>query len=135
MQQQYYVNRPQEVYRKQAIMTASPLELIVMLYDGCRKNLLLAKKAIEKDNPCEAHKQLIKAQDVIAELANCLDMRYDISQQLFDIYEFVLRRLGEINMSKDAEAIVPILEIVDSLRTAWQEITDKQQKGVLSLEE
>ena len=132
---QYMANKPQDVYRRQAIMTASPVELIIMLYDGCRKAILLAQRAIEKNNPAEAHKQLTKAQDIIGELVTSLDMRYEIAEQLLDLYEFILIQLAEINVKKDVALIPPILEIVESLRDTWQQVFDQQKKGGLSLAE
>ena len=49
MQQQVMLTNAQEVYRQQKILTASPMELILMLYDGIRKDLLQAQIAIEKE--------------------------------------------------------------------------------------
>lgn len=132
---QYHANKPQDVYRRQAIMTASPVELIIMLYDGCRKFLMMAQRAIEKNDAATAHKHLIKCQDIIGELVNSLDMRYEISEDLLDLYEFIIKQLAEINMTKNAEAIPPVLEIVETLRNTWQEVFDNQQKGSLSLAE
>ena len=137
MQQQnpYLANRPQDVYRKQAILTASPSELIVMLYDGCRKQLVFAKRAIEKNNMSEAHNCLMKAQDIVGYLVSCLDMKYELSEQLLDIYEFVLVQLGEINIAKDAARIDPIVDIIGDLRGAWEDISHQQEKGRLELAE
>jgi flagellar biosynthetic protein FliS len=135
MQQQYYANKPQDVYRRQAIMTASPVELIIMLYDGCRKAILLGQRAIEKNNPSEAHKQLTKAQDIIGELVSSLDMRYEVAEQLLDLYEFLLIELADANMSKSAAKLPDLLEMIETLRGTWQEVFDQQKKGNLSLAE
>ncbi len=133
--QQYYANKPKDVYLKQGIMTASPIELIIMLYDGCRKNLMQAERAVARNDNAAAHKHFIKAQDIISELVNSLDMRYEISEQLLDLYEFMLVQIADMNVSKKIEAMPPVLEMLETLRGTWQEIADKQQRGALSLSE
>ena len=78
-------------YLKQKVMTANPAELIVILVESCIKNLKLAEiyyteqKSIDKTNSC-----LIKSQDIIIELINCLDMNISLSSQLLEIYNFLL---------------------------------------------
>jgi flagellar biosynthetic protein FliS len=50
-------------------------------------------------------------------------MNYEISEELLDLYEFALRNLTEANMHKDAEPLDPVIEMVDSIRDAWKEIS------------
>ena len=123
MQQMVTINsRPQDAYRKQDIMTASAVDLIIMLYDALKKNIILGKRGILKNDVDSAHKHLIKAQEIVAALINSLDMNYQISEELLALYEFLLRSMGEANMRKDAEMLEPLTEIVDELRSAWNEI-------------
>ena len=117
-----FMKNPQETYKKQRILTASPLELIVMLYDGLNKNIKLAQRAISKNNIESAHERLVKAQDIVNELTNSLDLNIPMSEELLRLYEFLGASLGEANMKKDAELLEPILEITDNLREAWEEI-------------
>jgi flagellar protein FliS len=117
------ITNPQDAYKKQGILTASPAELIVMLFEGLKKNLLMGQRAIVKSDMATAHAKLIRAQEIIAELINSLDMSYEISQQLLDIYEFLLGELAQINISKDAERITPLFEIVDTFRDTWREVS------------
>ena len=67
-------------YLKQSVMTASPAELIVMLFDACIKNLKLAQINLEDNDYSGAHTHFINAQEIIAELINCLDPGVDLSQ-------------------------------------------------------
>ncbi len=83
-------------YLKQSVMTASPVELIVMLFDAVSKNLKLAGICLEENNDFSgAHTHFVNAQDIIVELVNCLDTSVDLSAQLLDIYEFLLRTIRE----------------------------------------
>ena len=127
MQQQFMMSNPQDVYLKQGVLTANPLELIIMLYDGMKKDLMLAQRAIVKNDMASAHKNLIKAQNIVIELMNCLDLSLSISNDLMDLYEFILHSLEGINIKKDADAITPILEIVGTLRDTWQEVNVSQK--------
>ena len=124
MQPQVMINtRPQDAYRRQDILTANSVDLIVMLYDALKKNIILGKRGIAKKDPQAAHKHLMKAQDIVSELMKSLDMNYEISDELLSIYSFALRNLSEANIKKDEAPLTPVLELVDDLRGAWAEIS------------
>jgi len=126
--------RPQDAYRKQDIMTASSVDLIIMLYDALKKNIILGRRGMVKKDVEGSHKSLIKAQEIVSELINCLDMSYQISEELLAIYEFILRNVEEANIRKDEAPLIPVLEIIDSLRDAWKEIS-ATNKGSMYLHE
>ena len=135
MQQMVSLNtRPQDAYRKQDVLTAGPVDLIVMLYDALKKNLVLGKRGISNKNVQVAHKHLIKAQLIITELVNSLDMSYQISEELLDLYNFALKSIADANMHKDVEPIDPVIEMVDSIREAWKEIS-QNNRGTIKLGE
>ena len=135
MQQMVMINsRPQDAYRKQDVLTASSVDLIVMLYDALKKNIILGRRGIMKPDIQTAHKHLIKAQLIVSELINSLDMSYEISAELLDLYEFALKGLADANMHKNVEPLEPIVEMVDSIRDAWKEISS-QSRGQIQLGE
>ena len=135
MQQLIQINsHPQDAYRRQDILTANSLDLIVMLYDALKKNIVLGRKNIAKQNASAAHKHLVKAQEIVSELVNSLDMNYEIAEDLLSLYEFILRNLEDANLRKDSEPLEPLMEIVDELRSAWSEISESN-KGSLYVRE
>jgi len=135
MQQMVMINtHPQDAYRRQDILTASSVDLIIMLYDALKKNIVLGRRMIGKNDVQNSHKYLIKAQEIVSELINCLDMNYPISEELLSIYDFMLRSIEEANIRKDEAPLVPLLEMVDSLREAWKEIS-ATNKGTMYLQE
>jgi len=135
MQQMVMINsRPQDAYRKQDVLTAGPVDLIVMLYDALKKNIVLGKRGIVKKDVQTAHKHLIKAQFILTELVNSLDMNYQISEELLELYEFALRSIADANMHKDIEPLDPVIEMVDNIREAWKEVST-MTKGQMSLGE
>lgn len=117
------VNLKQE-YLKQSVMTASPAELIVMLFDACIKNLKLAQINLEDNSDFSgAHNHFINAQEIIAELINCLDPGVELSSKLLEIYEFLLRTIREMNIKKDVTLLPDVLEILSAMRDTWQQIS------------
>jgi flagellar protein FliS len=120
---------PQDAYRRQNVLTASPIELIVMLYDGLRKNIILAERAIKRRDMESANSHLIKAQNIVSELMNCLDLSFQISEDLMRIYDFLFRGLVECNVKKNADNLQDYLAIVDDLRGAWAEVNSMQKSA------
>ena len=116
------------------MLTASSTDLVVMLYDALKKNIILGRRGIDKKDVKTAHKHLMKAQDIVTELINSLDMNYHISEELLNMYEFILKQLQEANIRKDKEPLIPVIEMVDSIRDAWKEVCTAS-KGNISLSE
>lgn len=111
-----------EKYKTQEVSMASPMALIVMLYNGCIKQLKLSRMAIEKKEYEEANSILKKAQDILTELMSSLDFKYEISNNLMALYRFMYGEIVRINASKNAEKIAPVISILSDLRDAWVKV-------------
>lgn len=112
-----------EKYRSVKVETASQLDLILMLYDGAAKFLRLALAAMEKGDLEAANNNLVRAEDIIAELAATLNLEAgQIANNLLLIYDYMYRRLVEANISKTAEPILDVLELLGRLRETWAEL-------------
>lgn len=111
----------QNIYKQNQILNASPKKLVVLLYDGCIKNLKLAEISIAEKNIEQANNALIKAQDIVAELAGTLnkDQGGQIAEDLSDIYEYLMTKLIEANRTKDVTIIQKNREMLEELREAW----------------
>jgi flagellar protein FliS len=117
------MNLKQE-YLKQSVMTASPAELIVMLFDSCIKNLKLAEIRLDENKDYDSvNTHLLNAQQIITELVTCLDPAIELSAQLLDIYDFLLRTMREMNIKKDLSLLPDVLDILSSMRDTWQTIS------------
>ena len=110
-----------EPYRRQQILNAPSEQLTLMLYNGCLKFIDDGKAALEVKNYEEANIQLQKAQRIISEFRLTLNMDYDISQQLFMLYNYVYDRLVEGNIKSDLVQIDDARGIISELRDAWVE--------------
>lgn len=119
---------PYNQYKQQSVMTASPGDLTLMLYDGCIKQMKLAKIYITDKKIWEKNNCLQKAQDIISELMKTLDFTYEISGQLFNLYEFILRQLVNANIKNDIDLIDEAIAMVTDIRDAWAEATKIDRK-------
>ena len=126
--------RPQDAYKKQDVLTAGPVDLIVMLYDALKKNIILGKRGIVKKDVALAHKHLVKAQLIVTELINSLDMSYDISNELMNLYDYALTTLVQANTRKEADALDSVIDMVDNIRDAWKQIST-MNRGTVKLGE
>lgn len=110
---------PQQQYLENQVMTASPEELTHLLYKGAVKFISLGIKAIELNKLEEAHKNIIKAQNIYYELASTLDPKYELSKNLASLYEYVLHLLIQGNMKKDKEMLEQALGLTKEFADVW----------------
>ena len=94
---------PYAAYANSKVMTASPAELILMLYDGAIKFCNIAIMGIEENDIPKAHKNMIKVENILVEFRGSLDHKYPVSEEFDRVYEYLIRRLHEANIKKDAE--------------------------------
>jgi len=113
-------------------MTASPEELVLMLYNGIIRFVNEAKQAIDDKNIEKAHNSITRAQDIVLELMSTLDMKYDISKNLYSIYDYISRRLIEANLKKDKVALDEVESLVSDLKDTWGKAMDKVRAKVYS---
>ncbi|MFC5540412.1 flagellar export chaperone FliS [Ureibacillus sp. FSL K6-3587] len=111
-----------KAYKQNSVNTASPGELTLMLYNGCIKFLNLAKKAMEEKNIEEKNTNLQKAQNIITELMVTLNMEYEISKQIYPLYEYMNRRLVEANIKNDTEMVDEVIGLATEFRDTWKEV-------------
>ncbi|HEB31566.1 MAG TPA: flagellar export chaperone FliS [Spirochaetes bacterium] len=113
-------------YRETQIKTASRGKLIVLLYDGLVKFLDIALENMPKKKYDIVNINIIKAQDIVAELIMALNMEAgEVSGKLLSIYTFFNTKLIEANVQKDPKAIKFVRDMMCELRDAWGEIAKK----------
>ncbi len=112
-------------YANNRIMTASPPELTLMLYEGAIKFCNIAIDAIGNKDIQRAHTNIVKAQNVIDYLTQTLDMKYPVAKDFENIYTYLSRRLVEANVSKDPEILKEVAEHLRSVRETWKEVMRK----------
>ena len=109
-------------YNNNKILTASPAELTLMLYEGAIKFCNIAEAGVEQKDVEKAHINIVKVQKIIDYLRQTLDMKYPVAQDFVRIYEYLSRRLVEANMKKDIEILKEVNEHLHSVRDTWKEV-------------
>ncbi len=120
-----------ERYKQDYISTASPADLIIMLYEGCIKKIKLAQIYLESGDIEQTSSSLMGAQDIIGELMNSLDMSFEISEDLLKLYDFMLSELVQMNMKKELDAAPAILNMLTTLKNAWIDAKQKTETSMV----
>ena len=123
------VQNPYEQYQRNKVLTATPAEVTLMLYEGAIKFCNIAIMAIENNEMEKAHNNIMKTQRIIEEFRNKLDRQYDVAEDFDRIYVYVLRRLFEANVRKDKEILEEVNGHLRSLRDTWKEVMKKCNKA------
>lgn len=115
------VANPYATYQNNAVTTANPQELTLMLYDGALKFMRLAKLAIEQGNPDLKNTNIQKTQSIFQELRLTLNKNIEISANLDSLYEYMWRRLVDANVKNDTTILDEVLDFTTELRDTWKE--------------
>lgn len=123
-------------YRANAILTASPGQLVLMLYDGALKALARAREAFSgsEEDPRRIESintELLKAQAILAELQSGLNLEAggEFARTMHRLYDYHNRRLLEANLRKKVEPVIEVERLVRELRDAWAQMLTQQDAG------
>jgi flagellar secretion chaperone FliS len=117
-----YLTAPQ-AYRANSILTASPEQLVVMLYDGVHRFLTQGAAAMRAGQAENAHDRLRRAEAIIDELLRTLDMSQgEIAERLAGIYVFCRGLLNEARVERSPEKVEQVIGLLAGLRDAWAQI-------------
>lgn len=126
----YQANPYLQQYNNSKILTASPAELTLMLYEGAIKFCNIAIMGIEQKDIEKAHTNIMKTERIINHLRVTLDMKYPVAQDFERIYVYLEQRLLEANMKKDTEILEEINTHLRSVRDTWKEVMRINGKAV-----
>ena len=108
-------------YKNQQIMTASPAELTLMLYNGAIRFINESIQALENGDINKSHNANIRAQNIVREFMCTLDMQYEISQNWAALYEYIHYRLVQANVKKDKAMLTEARGLITEMRDAWHQ--------------
>lgn len=117
-------------YRSTQVQTASPEQILVMLYDGAIRFLNQAVAAMESGDRAVKIKNIDKTLAIIAELSATLNHEIggEIAANLAALYDFMMREITRANVKNDAKVLTPVLNILNELRDAWVQAADIVRK-------
>jgi flagellar secretion chaperone FliS len=109
-------------YNRNAILSATPTQLVTMLYDRLVLDLKRAESAQDEERWPDAHEQLLHAQDIIAELSSSLRIdAWDGAANLFAIYVYVHQALVDANIHRNVERTREAIRLIEPLRESWHQ--------------
>ncbi len=112
-----------QAYRESSVLTASPEQLVVMLYDGAGRFLRQAEAALGEGALGHAHDRLNRAESIIDELLATLDMdQGQVAERLQAIYVYCKRCLTETRRERDVAKIRLVARLLGELREAWAQV-------------
>lgn len=104
-----------------SVATATPEQRTLMLYNGALKFCNQAMAALEKKEYMKVNKLIQRAEDIIREFQLTLNMKYEISAQMMDMYELIHQTLKRANFKKDPEILTLATDLIRTMRDTWKE--------------
>jgi len=118
---------PSSEYVRNAVLTATPEQLQLMLYDGAIKHAARARDAVGAKDREGAFNAMERAQRIVLELSNGLrrEVNPALADQMAALYSFIYRRLIDANIHQDVEALDDALRILRQQRETWVLLMEK----------
>ena len=113
-----------------SVYSARPVELVVMLYDGAIQSLVQANALIQRGDIQAKAQQITRATNIISELSGVLDLEQgEVAQNLDGIYGYARKQLLSANLRNDQRKINEVVNLLKELRSAWQELAQRQNES------
>lgn len=111
-------------YQHSDIDTASPVRLVVLLYDGAIRFFRLSARAHSEGKKDEARAYLLRAEKIVLELLSILDLEKggEIAQNLSELYRFIIGQCNSLNDENYGEVIAVNCRLLSGLREAWVQL-------------
>ena len=120
-------NKGYNAYANNKILTASPAELTLMLYEGAIKFCNIAVAGIEEHNIEKAHNNIQKVENIIEEFQATLDHKYEVAKDFDHVYKYLMDRLVQANIKKDKAILEEVLEQLRTMRDTWKEVMQQSK--------
>lgn len=115
-------------YNNSKIMTASPAELTLMLYEGAIKFCNIAIVAVEHNDIEKAHIHIVKTERIIDYFRQTLDMKYAVAEDFERVYTYLGQRLTEANIKKDKEILEEVNGHLRTMRDTWKQVMEQNRQ-------
>lgn len=128
------VQNYQQTYLKVRVETSSPGELTLILYEEFCKKLLMSKKLCSSESTDLMREQVYKARDILNELIITLNMDYEISQNLYELYIYYNKRLADFLIKRDLTILDEVIEFGQLMVETWRSALKSLKTGSQSNE-
>jgi flagellar protein FliS len=116
-------------YNRSKIMTASPAELTLMLYEGAIKFCNIALIGFEQNDMNKVHTNIKKVEDIIVEFQSTLNYKYPVAEDFNKLYRYIYGLLVDANIYKDKELLERALKEIRGMRDTWKEVMARTKSG------
>ena len=117
-------------YNNSKVLTASPAELTLMLYEGAIKFCNIAILAVEQKDVEKAHVHITKVERIVDYFRQTLDMKYPVAEDFDLVYSYLSQRLVEANIKKDGAILEEVNTHLRAMRDTWKEVMKiNREKG------
>lgn len=120
---------PYQRYQQQSVMTMTPGEMLLKLYDEVITQLSAVRQFNEEKDYQRSNAALKKAQRILRYLDQTLDPQYEISGSLSALYDYFIRRLVDANLHKDNAPIDEVLPMISDLRDTFAQADKNTRSG------
>ena len=122
-------NQAYAEYNRNKVLTASPAELTLLLYEGAIKFCNIAIIGLEQNDMEKVHNNIIKVENIIEEFQATLNHKYPVAKDFDKIYKYIYNLLVEANIKKDKELLEQALTELRGMRDTWKEVMVKAKQG------
>ena len=122
-------NQAYAEYNRNKVLTASPAELTLLLYEGAIKFCNIAIIGLEQNDMEKVHNNIIKVENIIEEFQATLNHKYTVAEDFDKIYKYIYNLLVEANIKKDKELLEQALNELRGMRDTWKEVMAKAKQG------
>ena len=122
-------NQAYAEYNRNKVLTASPAELTLLLYEGAIKFCNIAIIGLEQNDMEKVHNNIIKVENIIEEFQTTLNHKYSVAEDFDKIYKYIYNLLVEANIKKDKELLEQALNELRGMRDTWKEVMAKAKQG------
>lgn len=122
-------NQAYAEYNRNKVLTASPAELTLLLYEGAIKFCNIAIIGLEQNDMEKVHNNIIKVENIIEEFQATLNHKYPVAEDFYKIYKYIYNLLVEANIKKDKELLEQALNELRGMRDTWKEVMAKAKQG------
>ena len=130
------INNPYATYQNNSVITSTPGELTLMLYNGCLKFIEQAKRELQAGNMEGKNTSIKKAQAIISELMLTLDTSYPVAGNMLVLYEFANNRLIDGNIKNESALFDEASNIIMQFRDTWKQVIQiNRQKQYANVDE
>ena len=118
-------NQAYAEYNRNKVLTASPAELTLLLYEGAIKFCNIAIIGLEQNDMEKTHNNIVKVENIIEEFQATLNHKYPVAKDFENVYNYIYSLLVDANIKKDTEILNRALDEIRGMRDTWKEVMNR----------